>query len=66
MERLEASGEVENVAFDSIGVASDSIVAAFGSIGTAFDSVGTASDSAEPRAYRLTIEKDVRPGVCRA
>ena len=42
---IEASGEVENVAFDAIGVAFDSIGTTSDSIGTASDSIGTASDA---------------------
>ena len=53
---IEASGEVENVAFDSAGTAFDSVGTAFDSVGTAFDSIGAASD----------VVKRIRPGVCRA
>ena len=66
MNGTKASGEVENVAFYSVGTAFDSVGVASDSISTAFDSVGTAFDSVKPRAYRITIEKDVRPGGCRA
>ena len=61
MDGTEALSEVENLAFDSVGVAFDSIGTAFDSIGTAFDSVGTAFDSigaasdvVKPKVFHLT------------
>ena len=45
IDRTEASGKVENVAFDAVGTTSDSVGAAFDAVGAAFDAIDTAFDA---------------------